>query len=990
MANHDQDSPQTGSELDPEPTSSQSPTEAQVDSEPGTTESTTEATAVDPKPDANIKETKSLPASEEEEPLLPRGNRPRWVRGGKVALLGAVVTIALMASPLLSRLVVPLATLSVALCVCGLLDVIGSFDDAHDKPIKSIDFNRLTPTLAIFGALVLGTISLLNVAVAGHLPAVVLAALVPAAFIGCLVAGYHALAILGPMKLDEDGQPRSIWQRHGFWVIATSFLLYLPTAGSHSLSDPWETHYGEVAREILARKDWISTWWAQDGWFWSKPVLDFWIQSLAMVWFGVDFEPGQMLAHPGLMGTPHPEWAVRMPVILIATTGVYLLYKGVSKAFGRRVALFGALILLTVPQWSFITRQTMTDMPFVGCLTAAMGLILWGMNTPQNEQVKLYEISFHERLRIRLSLFHLVVGGLLLVGLPQAFYLLSRNVSMVPLGFHSDVFTSGSAGNCGLPGNQACATHFPVVRWLQPALQGGLWILCLGLFLFINWGERRTQRLLYQGAFLFASLSTLAKGPAGLVFPIACILGFLLISGRLKELTRLELLSGTLMVLAIAMPWYVAMYGRHGPPFVDRLIFHDMWKRALSHVHDTNQGDDVSFRFYIWQLGYALFPWTGLIATGMLWWARQVPASEARQKEGSIFLVLWFAITFGLFTYMQTKFHHYIFPAVPPMAMLGGVVLNELLGKNSADSPDKTPILSLKKLSWLLYAVLLAIVGTQALFPGSVWGTTAINGEQSTPAYLSAVVLIGMSAVLGVVAWLKQSAYFGASSTVVTDGNNSEKQIYGLLLSSTLFAGAALVAVVGRDLSSQPKTSVEGQARLLHLFTYNYQRPWPDSLQFSGMLAAITLVAIVAMVMMMIPKVRKFGVISMVVVALVSTSWEMNVYFVKTSPHWGQRETIAAYYQLRANENEPIIAYQMNWKGENFYTGNKLPAFVSSGIPFKNYVQSLKRKGTRTMFFATEHTRLAGLRGELGNPTHFKVITDKRLNNKFTLVRVQF
>ena len=57
-------------------------------------------------------------------------------------------------------------------------------------------------------------------------------------------------------------------------------------------------------------------------------------------------------------------------------------------------------------------------------------------------------------------------------------------------------------------------------------------------------------------------------------------------------------------------------------PFTDRLLFHDMYKRAFVHVHDTNAGDDVSFRYYVWQLGYGLFPWTGLAAAGLLWWAR--------------------------------------------------------------------------------------------------------------------------------------------------------------------------------------------------------------------------------------------------------------------------------------------------------------------------------------------------------------------------------
>ena len=49
------------------------------------------------------------------------------------------------------------------------------------------------------------------------------------------------------------------------------------------------------------------------------------------------------------------------------------------------------------------------------------------------------------------------------------------------------------------------------------------------------------------------------------------------------------------------------MYVRHGSPFTDLLIFHDMFNRAFSHVHDTNEGDDTGIRYYLWQLGYALF-----------------------------------------------------------------------------------------------------------------------------------------------------------------------------------------------------------------------------------------------------------------------------------------------------------------------------------------------------------------------------------------------
>ena len=119
-------------------------------------------------------------------------------------------------------------------------------------------------------------------------------------------------------------------------------------------------------------------------------------------------------------------------------------------------------------------------------------------------------------------------------------------------------------------------------------------------------------------------------------------------------------------------------------------------------------------------------------------------------------------------------------------------------------------------------------------------------------------------------------------------------------------------------------------------------------------------------------------------------AWGVNGYLVQASPHWGQRESILAYYRHRASPDEMLVAYQMNWKGENFYTGNRVPAFVSSGKPFKDWVRTEREKGVKVMYFSTEHGRLGNPKRELGQPDDFQVLTDKTLNNKFTIVRVAF
>ncbi len=850
------------------------------------------------------------------EPLLPSGNPLRLVRGGVTIALGLLVAFVLMASKYQFRFGVPVGALAIGVAAFGVLDLIGSFDDPEERVAGRAEFSDLLKPFGIFAG-GLGALWLfVCLAVDGRLtwfksPVLTAAVLIPAAFLVAVLGFYRLGEKLDVWEKKPDGSPRPLLQRHGFWVVVAATLLYLPVLGSHSLSDPWETHYGEVAREILARNDWISLWWAQDGWFWSKPILDFWVQALAMATFGVRYQPGQMLSAMAEGRVPWPEWAVRLPVFLLTLLAVYLLYKAVARVWSRRAGLLGALVLLTMPQWFLVTHQTMTDMPFVAPMAAAMAMFLLGAHEDPDDELRVYELDLVVT-KLRFSAFHLVVGGVLVCALPQILYLVSRNVDVGTFGMriHRDAFSTGSPGNCGLPGNDTCRAAFPVLRDLHPALQGLIWAQALGLFLYMNWGERRRQRLYFLAAWLFAALSTMAKGPAGIGLPVLCALAYLLVSRRLGDLLKMEIASGTLLLLAVALPWFVAMYARHGQPFTDRLLFHDMFKRAFTHVHDTNEGDDVSFRFYVWQLGYAMFPWTGLVPAALLSWLGRREEGE-RRSDASVFLSMWFVFAFSLFSLMLTKFHHYILPALPPAAMLTGILLDGMIRRSGS-------LESTKK------------------------GGTSYRARYDR-------------AMLGAV---------------------------GL-------SGAILLLFVGRDLSWS-NSAVPGQIRLLHLFTYNYRRPWPTNLDFSRTLWGFTIVGVILMACLAIARVRRYVVGAIVALGLGFGAWGLDVYFMKTSPHWGQRETMLAYMAENQKEEGQLIAYQMNWKGENFYMGNHVPAFVSSGRKFQDYVAEQRQRGHHTLYFMTEHSRTGSLQNELKSTKTFDKLTSPALNNKFVLVRARF
>jgi 4-amino-4-deoxy-L-arabinose transferase-like glycosyltransferase len=832
-----------------------------------------------------------------------------YLWAGGVAFLGGFATFCVMAADAPWRWGAALSLAALGCASTAVVWAVRTKNTGEPSDEFRTSIGKLKGPLIGTGAALAAFFFSLCAAVSGRLGVMGAAVVVPATFLTFVVALFYFGVAFGPLSSDESGCARPLLRRHGFWVIALTTLLYLPLLGSFSLIDPWESRYGATAREMLARGDWISPWFAQDGWDWTKPVLDYWLQALGMAALGVDFRPDRMLASsPGIFA--RPEWAVRMPAFLLALVALYLLYKAVAAWHGRSAGALGALVLATMPHWFFLARQTMTDLPFVAPMATAIALVMLALRADPAERVRTFAVTVRGR-SLHFDAGHLVFGIIVATVLAQILYLASRNLALEwvasPHGFrpHLDEFSSGSPGNCGLPGNERCAPQTPRhVDW-QPALQAAIWIVALGALVVWKRGERRVARLYAVSAWYFIGVSAMAKGPGGLVLPVGATFIYLLASRDWRRLLALDVPLGLGVVATLVLPWYVAAYVRHGPAFTDQLIFTHMVQRATAHLHDTNEGDDVSFRYYVWQLGYALFPWTGLVSGALVAWMRTRERDENARALPEVMLLSWFVLAFGLFAAMPTKFHHYIFPAVPPAAMLTGI--------------------------WL----------------ARTWAA----GDDRSRARLHERRMIGGVGV----------------------------------------AAAIVVALVGRDLVHDARgNDIEGQARLLQLFTYQYHRPWPTSLDFRGALTGFTIVSVAAALLLVIDRCRRYAVLASTTAALAFAAWGMDVYLFRSAPHWGQRELFTRYYAERKGADEPVVAYQLNWRGENFYTGNHIPVFVSSGQPFTSYLASERAQGRKTFYFVTEHSRTGSLRSELGPTRTCEQLTDARLNNKFALLRATF
>jgi hypothetical protein len=173
---------------------------------------------------------------------------------------------------------------------------------------------------------------------------------------------------------------------------------------------------------------------------------------------------------------------------------------------------------------------------------------------------------------------------------------------------------------------------------------------------------------------------------------------------------------------------------------------------------------------------------------------------------------------------------------------------------------------------------------------------------------------------------------------------------------------------------------------LIQLFVYNYGRPWPEHLDYRAILTGFAVAASVTTAAAAFRYWRPVATRALVGVAVIFCGWGLNVYMVDLSDHWGLRDLAQRYYDARESPDDPLIAWQMNWKGENFYTGNRVYVFAETDN--KRIRKWLAENEDRTAYFVLEHKRLESFR-KLVPDRKIHELSTKRDCNKFLLVELE-
>jgi 4-amino-4-deoxy-L-arabinose transferase-like glycosyltransferase len=225
-------------------------------------------------------------------------------------------------------------------------------------------------------------------------------------------------------------------------------------------------------------------------------------------------------------------------------------------------------------------------------------------------------------------------------------------------------------------------------RFLIPDTLVGLWLI-LGFYFFLrSLEEDPPSRLTCWGLAATCALNVLTKGLIGLVFPAAVIGLYLILTGNLRHVLRLRLVSSSLVFLAIAVPWHVlaALRNPDQGPIRGFLWFYFVNEHVLRYLNKRVPRDyDTVPLLLFWVLLLVwLIPWIAFLPQALRRIhirLRQMRSQLDRESRANLLFVLW-ALVIVVFFSFSTRQEYYTVPAIPAISLLIGGWL-----KRETDSP---------------------------------------------------------------------------------------------------------------------------------------------------------------------------------------------------------------------------------------------------------------------------------------------------------------
>lgn len=260
-----------------------------------------------------------------------------------------------------------------------------------------------------------------------------------------------------------------------------------------------------------------------------------------------------------------------------------------------------------------------------------------------------------------------------------------------------------------------------------------------------------TRQSRYQLA-LYASmgLGVLSKGPIAIALPGLIFLLYLIFSKQCnwKTIASLRPFFGAFLVLAIALPWYVLVHMKTDGAWTEGFFL----KHNLGRFTDEMEGHGGTFLATILFVLVGLFPFSVLLPQAI------GSAFRERKNQFVLFNLIAGLCIVGFFMLSKTRLPNYTVPALPFLAILLGIFINQNRKRKSQFKPALGVLWGISVL--LVPAVIWALKIDPALssinsigwyflpFPILITTALVLYWRQKTTASLGAIALGGITVSL--------------------------------------------------------------------------------------------------------------------------------------------------------------------------------------------------------------------------------------------------
>ena len=215
-------------------------------------------------------------------------------------------------------------------------------------------------------------------------------------------------------------------------------------------------------------------------------------------------------------------------------------------------------------------------------------------------------------------------------------------------------------------------------RFMIPDVWVVVWLTASIYIFWIAYEQENPSRWVCWSLAVIAALNVLTKSLIGLAFPVIIISVFLLITGELRKLGKLRLLSSAVVFLAVAAPWHILAAIRNpgepsGPQkgFLWFYFWNEQFMRYLNKRVPYDYGKVPLMIFYGLLLLW-IVPWCAFLLPALKEIPRRVRVWRAgldHRLRANLLLGTWAVLIVAFFSFSSRQ-EYYSLPAVPALALL--------------------------------------------------------------------------------------------------------------------------------------------------------------------------------------------------------------------------------------------------------------------------------------------------------------------------------